>query len=56
MQEIAASSTEIRVTISQRVAAEGGGEKAGLTLLVTDPIGVVLIIPSRVSRTMGLHR
>lgn len=45
IREIAASSTEVRGTICQRSTSQEGIEVDGLTLVVTEPVGVVLIIP-----------
>lgn len=45
IQEIACSSTEVRGAIAQRPGAADGTEEDGLTLVVTEPVGPVLIIP-----------
>lgn len=45
IREIAASTTEIRGTITQRDTKQDGTEQEGLTLVVTEPVGTVLIIP-----------
>lgn len=45
IQEIAASTVEVRGTICQRDTQQDGTEQEGLTLLVTEPVGTVLIIP-----------
>jgi acyl-CoA reductase-like NAD-dependent aldehyde dehydrogenase len=45
VREIAAATTEIRGTVSQRATGEDGNEVGGLTVVVREPIGVVLIIP-----------
>lgn len=44
-QEIAASTVEMRGTICQRDTQQDGTEQEGLTLVVTEPVGTVLIIP-----------
>lgn len=45
IREIASSSTEVRGTICQRNTTQDGSAEEGLTLVVTEPVGVVLIIP-----------
>lgn len=45
IQEIAASSTELRGMIPQRMTDPNGNESEGLTLAITEPVGTVLIIP-----------
>ena len=45
MEEIASSTTEVRGTIAQRPSNPDGTEVEGLTLVVTEPVGPVLIIP-----------
>lgn len=45
IQEIAASSTELRGMIPQRSTGPDGNESEGLTLVITEPVGTVLIIP-----------
>jgi acyl-CoA reductase-like NAD-dependent aldehyde dehydrogenase len=45
VREIAAATTEIRGTVSQRETSPDGSEGEGLTVVVREPIGVVLVIP-----------
>lgn len=45
VREIAAATSEIRGTVPQRMPDDAGNEVGGLTVVVTEPIGVVLIIP-----------
>ncbi|KAF2010489.1 aldehyde dehydrogenase [Aaosphaeria arxii CBS 175.79] len=44
-REIAAATSEIRGTVSQRLSKPDGEEIGGLTIVVREPVGVVLIIP-----------
>lgn len=45
IEEIASSTTEVRGAIAQRPSNPDGTEAEGLTLVVTEPVGPVLIIP-----------
>ncbi|KAF2736723.1 NAD-dependent aldehyde dehydrogenase [Polyplosphaeria fusca] len=45
VREIAAATSEIRGTVPQRLTGPGGEEEGGLTVVVREPCGVVLIIP-----------
>jgi len=45
MREIAAATSQIRGTVAQTMEGEDGLEGAGLTIVVKEAIGVVLIIP-----------
>jgi acyl-CoA reductase-like NAD-dependent aldehyde dehydrogenase len=45
IREIAAATSEIRGTVTQRETREDGSEAPGLTVVVREPIGVVLVIP-----------
>jgi acyl-CoA reductase-like NAD-dependent aldehyde dehydrogenase len=45
MREIAAATSELRGTVPQRSTRPDGGEVEGLTIVVREPVGVVLIIP-----------
>lgn len=45
MREIAAATSEIRGTVPQRMGGPDGQQISGLTIVVREPIGVVLIIP-----------
>ena len=45
MREIAAATSELRGTVPQRSSRPDGEEIEGLTIVVREPIGVVLVIP-----------
>lgn len=45
MREIAAATSELRGTVSQRSSKPDGQEVEGLTIVVREPVGVVLVIP-----------
>jgi acyl-CoA reductase-like NAD-dependent aldehyde dehydrogenase len=45
VREIAAATSELRGTVPQRLAEPGGNETGGLTVVIREPVGVVLIIP-----------
>ncbi|KAF1354209.1 ALDH-like protein [Lizonia empirigonia] len=45
MREIAAATSELRGTVPQRSTKSSGEESGGLTVVVREPVGVVLIIP-----------
>jgi acyl-CoA reductase-like NAD-dependent aldehyde dehydrogenase len=45
MREIAAATSELRGTVPQRSTRPDGEEVEGLTIVVREPIGVVLVIP-----------
>lgn len=45
MREIAAATSELRGTVPQRSTKSSGEESSGLTVVVREPVGVVLIIP-----------
>lgn len=45
VREIAAATSEIRGTVPQRMTGPDGNEMEGLTVVVREPVGVVLIIP-----------
>ncbi|KAF2109817.1 Aldehyde/histidinol dehydrogenase, partial [Lophiotrema nucula] len=45
VREIASATSELRGTVPQRPTAPDGQEVGGLTVVVREPIGVVLIIP-----------
>lgn len=45
IREIAAATSELRGTVPQRSTRPDGEEVEGLTIVVREPIGVVLIIP-----------
>lgn len=45
VKEIAAATSELRGTVPQRTTGPDGNEIGGLTVVVREPIGVVLIIP-----------
>lgn len=45
VREIAAATSELRGTVTQRAEGPGGEEVGGMTVVVREPIGVVLIIP-----------
>jgi acyl-CoA reductase-like NAD-dependent aldehyde dehydrogenase len=45
VREIAAATSEIRGTVSQRETGADGNEAGGLTVVVREPIGVVIVIP-----------
>lgn len=44
-KEVAAATTELRGTVPQRMGGPDGQQLSGLTIVVREPIGVVLIIP-----------
>ena len=44
-REVAAATSELRGTVPQRREAPGGEEVGGLTVVIREPVGVVLIIP-----------
>ncbi|KAF2713207.1 aldehyde dehydrogenase [Pleomassaria siparia CBS 279.74] len=45
IREIAAATSELRGTVPQRATGPDGKELGGLTVVVREPIGVVLVIP-----------
>lgn len=45
VEEIAAATSELRGTVPQRSEGADGNELGGLTVVVREPVGVVLIIP-----------
>jgi acyl-CoA reductase-like NAD-dependent aldehyde dehydrogenase len=45
VREIAAATSELRGTVPQRMSDDAGNEVGGLTVVVREPVGVVLIIP-----------
>lgn len=45
VREIAAATSEIRGTVTQRDTREDGSEAGGLTVVLREPIGVVMVIP-----------
>ncbi|KAF1994306.1 aldehyde dehydrogenase [Amniculicola lignicola CBS 123094] len=45
VREIAAATSELRGSVTQRMTAPNGEEMGGLTVTVREPIGVVLVIP-----------
>jgi acyl-CoA reductase-like NAD-dependent aldehyde dehydrogenase len=45
MREIAAATTQMRGVLPQRSTRPDGEEVAGLTMVVQEPVGVVLVIP-----------
>ena len=52
VKEIAVATSEIRGTVPQRTTGPDGNELEGLTVVVREPVGVVLIIPRESSLTM----
>lgn len=49
IREIAAATSELRGTVAQRGEGLDGEEKSGLTVVVREPVGVVLVVPPLVS-------
>jgi acyl-CoA reductase-like NAD-dependent aldehyde dehydrogenase len=45
VREIASATSELRGTVPQKLAGPDGSETGGLTVVIREPIGVVLIIP-----------
>jgi acyl-CoA reductase-like NAD-dependent aldehyde dehydrogenase len=45
MREIAAATGELRGTVPQGTTGKDGEESSGLTVVIREPVGVVLIIP-----------
>jgi acyl-CoA reductase-like NAD-dependent aldehyde dehydrogenase len=45
VREIAAATSELRGTVPQRLAGPDGSETGGLTVVVREPVGVVLVVP-----------
>lgn len=45
VREMAAATSELRGTVPQRATGPDGNELGGLTVVVREPVGVVLIIP-----------
>jgi acyl-CoA reductase-like NAD-dependent aldehyde dehydrogenase len=45
MREVAAATTQMRGVLPQRSTRPDGEEVAGLTMVVREPVGVVLVIP-----------
>lgn len=45
MKEIAAATSELRGTVSQRSTRPDGEEVEGMTIVIREPLGVVLVIP-----------
>lgn len=45
VREISAATSEIRGTVPQRTTGPDGNEQGGLTIVIREPVGVVLVIP-----------
>jgi len=57
VKEIAAATTELRGTVPQRMAGPDGKEVGGLTVVVREPVGVVMIIPPYASHChISIHQ